>query len=98
MQAERYTIAWFVWPRDGAVIQGPKKRYPPTTMRDFMKARASLNFLEGPARLLLCFQFMLSQSHIAQMHATGAVTAVQALTLWCIYKQTCETNYATAEV
>ena len=58
MQAERYTIAWFVWPRDGAVIQGPKKRYPPTMMRDFMKARASLNFLEGPARLLLCFYFL----------------------------------------
>ena len=42
VQAERYTIAWFVWPPDGAVIQGPKKRYPPTTMRDFMKVRASL--------------------------------------------------------
>ena len=42
LQAERYSIAWFVWPRDGAVIQGPKKKYPPTTMRDFMRVRASL--------------------------------------------------------
>ena len=44
MQAERYTIAWFVWPRDGAVIQGRNKLYPPTTMREFMKVPASLNF------------------------------------------------------
>ena len=71
MQAERYTIAWFVWPRDEAVIQGPKKRYPPTTMRDFMKARASLNFLEDPARLLICF--LLSQSHIESHKCTPQV-------------------------
>ena len=57
MQAERYTIAWFVWPRDGAVIQGPRKRYPPTTMRDFMKVQASQEFLEG---LTLCVPFKLT--------------------------------------
>lgn len=42
VQAERYSIAWFVWPRDGAVIEGPKRRYPPTTMREFMKVRGPL--------------------------------------------------------
>lgn len=40
VQSERYSIAWFVWPRDDALIQGPQKKYPPTTMREFMKVRA----------------------------------------------------------
>ena len=39
MQDARYSIGWFVWPKDDVLIQGPAKRYPPTTMKEFMKVR-----------------------------------------------------------
>ncbi len=37
MQDARYSIGWFVWPCDDVLIQGPGKKYPPTTMKEFMK-------------------------------------------------------------
>ncbi len=39
MQDARYSIGWFVWPKDDVLIQGPAQKYPPTTMKEFMKAR-----------------------------------------------------------
>lgn len=36
-QDARYSIGWFVWPKDDVLIQGPAKKYPPTTMKEFMK-------------------------------------------------------------
>ena len=39
MQDARYSIGWFVWPKDNVLIQGPAKKYPPTTMKEFMKVR-----------------------------------------------------------
>ena len=37
LQDARYSIGWFVWPKDNVLIQGPGKKYPPTTMKEFMK-------------------------------------------------------------
>ena len=37
VQDARYSIGWFVWPCDNVLIQGPGKKYPPTTMKEFMK-------------------------------------------------------------
>ena len=37
VQDARYSIGWFVWPCDDVLIQGPGKKYPPTTMKEFMK-------------------------------------------------------------
>ena len=42
MQDARYSIGWFVWPKDDVLIQGPAQKYPPTTMKEFMKASAYL--------------------------------------------------------
>ena len=39
IQDARYSIGWFVWPKDDVLIQGPAKKYPPTTMKEFMKVR-----------------------------------------------------------
>lgn len=36
-QDARYSMGYFVWPADGVLIQGPAKKYPPTTMKEFMK-------------------------------------------------------------
>ena len=41
LQDARYSIGWFVWPKDNVLIQGPGKKYPPTTMKEFMKVRAA---------------------------------------------------------
>ena len=35
-QGERYSFAHFVYPRHGAIIQGPKKTYPAVTFEQFM--------------------------------------------------------------
>ena len=40
LQDARYSIGWFVWPKDNVLIQGPGKKYPPTTMKEFMKVMA----------------------------------------------------------
>lgn len=39
MQTPRFSIGYFVWPRDDYVIQGPKKVYPAITMAEFMKVK-----------------------------------------------------------
>ena len=45
-QTPRYSIGYFVWPKDDYVIQGPKEVYPAITMAEFMKVRNS-----GPLHL-----------------------------------------------
>ncbi|EIE19386.1 Clavaminate synthase-like protein [Coccomyxa subellipsoidea C-169] len=40
--AARYSMGWFVWPKDNVLIQGPQKKYPPTTMTEFMKVKGAL--------------------------------------------------------
>ena len=42
LQDARYSIGWFVWPQDNALIQGPGQKYPPTTMKEFMKVCLAL--------------------------------------------------------
>ena len=41
-QATRYSIGYFVWPRDHDVIKGPEGKYPATTMAEFMKVKGKL--------------------------------------------------------
>ena len=36
-QGERYSVGYFVWPRYGDMIQGPKKVHPPTSFARFME-------------------------------------------------------------
>ncbi len=57
MQDARYSIGWFVWPKDDVLIQGPAQKYPPTTMKEFMKARRIPLLEPGfpPLHLLLLF-------------------------------------------
>ncbi|CAL5228586.1 g11746 [Coccomyxa viridis] len=38
----RYSIGWFVWPKDDVLIQGPAQKYPPTTMKEFMKVKGQM--------------------------------------------------------
>jgi isopenicillin N synthase-like dioxygenase len=38
-QGERITLAYFVWPNDRDIIQGKAKKYPPITMKEFMKIK-----------------------------------------------------------
>ena len=42
LQGDRYSIGYFVWPRDQDTLQGPKKRYPQQTMAEFMKVKGGL--------------------------------------------------------
>ena len=42
LQGDRYSIGYFVWPRDQDTLQGPKKRYPQQTMAEFMKIKGGL--------------------------------------------------------
>lgn len=44
VQDARYSIGWFVWPCDDVLIQGPGKKYPPTTMKEFMKVTVPLKY------------------------------------------------------
>ncbi|KAK9806096.1 hypothetical protein WJX72_001194 [[Myrmecia] bisecta] len=41
-QDDRYSIGYFVWPRDYDVIQGPLKKYPAITMAEFMKTKGAM--------------------------------------------------------
>ncbi|KAH9898613.1 oxoglutarate/iron-dependent oxygenase [Xylariomycetidae sp. FL2044] len=48
---ERFSIAFFNQPRKDAVIQGPRKKYPPVTGREFIARAMSTHFTALQAKL-----------------------------------------------
>jgi isopenicillin N synthase-like dioxygenase len=41
-KGDRYSMGYFVWPRDQDVLQGPKQLYPKQTMAEFMRVKGKM--------------------------------------------------------
>ena len=71
-QNERYSTGYFVWPRYGDMIQGPKKVHPPISFARFMDVKSKgFGYTLSPS----VEQFEHAQAHkvvLGMPHVTAA--------------------------